>query len=101
MNDWNFEQNLRPWLEIVGRIIGYEFDDDDWNSVRPGVAATDSEEGCWYEPPLGDRPMTIRLALEVGTEVVTSSLDGLTEQQQELVRLAVSIATGYRLVARR
>ncbi|WP_438025639.1 hypothetical protein [Sorangium sp. So ce233] len=101
MTCWIFEQNLRPWLEIVGRIIGVEFDDDDWHAVGAGVVGTESEEDRWYEYPLGHRPVTIRLALEVGTEVVALSLDGLSEQQEELVGLAVSIAQSYRLVARR
>ncbi|XXT20228.1 hypothetical protein WME94_01500 [Sorangium sp. So ce429] len=100
IKNWIYEQNLRPWLEIVGRIIGYDFDNDDWDAVGSGVVGTDSEEDRWYEYPLGDRPVTLRLALEKGTAVVALSLDGLTGQQQELVDLAVSIAQSYRLVGR-
>ena len=39
MRDWVFEDNLRPWLEIISDLVGYKFDSSDWDAVRARLAA--------------------------------------------------------------
>jgi hypothetical protein len=100
MKDWVLEDNLRPWLEIVSGIVGYAFDDWDWDAVQAGVVDTDSEHGPWYEYPLGARPTTIRLAREPGTAIVAVSLESIAEPQRDLIELAISISQSYRVEGR-
>jgi len=97
MKDWIFEENLRPWLEIVASIVGYAFEAEDWDAVHFGLANTDSEEGRWYRYPFGTTAVCAALARDPGTAVVACELDGVLPEQQKLVALAVSIAQQYQV----
>jgi hypothetical protein len=94
MRSWIKEENLRAWLEIVAGALAYDFDDDDWDAVRFGIASTDVEKDTWYDYPLGDA--TVRVALDPGSVVVAISLDD-AEQIAPQTALATSIAQQYLL----
>ena len=40
---WIFEQNLVPTLLILSHLVGYDFDDDDFNAIEYGLTGTSNE----------------------------------------------------------
>ena len=46
---WIFEENLRPFLEVLSRFVGYSLDEDDWTAISHGVKDTFAEKGLWYD----------------------------------------------------
>jgi hypothetical protein len=70
LKDWILKENLRPWLQILSSVVGYAFDDLDWDAVTAGIANTDAEGSRWYEHPLGSEAVSVRLAKEPGTALI-------------------------------
>ena len=100
MKDWIFEKNLRPVLEIVSRMVGYQFDQEDWNVVRFGVRDSNSEKNQWYEYPLGESHVTARLRRNAGSAVIDIELEGMREDLLDRIGLVISVAQDYDLVPR-
>jgi hypothetical protein len=100
MNTWIYEDNLRAWLELVAGIVGYKFDELDWDAVRAGVADTDSEAERCYEYPLGKSGTRVELAAEPGTSVIAVRTIGATSAIQARFELVTSIAQSYRICPR-
>ena len=100
LRDWVFEENLKPWLEIVSTVLGYDFDESDWIAVSAGIAESDSERSSWYEYQLGRVPLRVGLAREPRATVVMLKM-GVPEEVADRVKLAVLIAQTYRLTAHR
>ena len=98
LKDWIFEENLRPWLEVLSQIVGYEFDDLDWDAVRGGITGTDVERSLWYEYPLGENSR-VGVAHDPGTAVVMVRAS-LSAAAAERVKVAILISQSYRLVSR-
>ncbi|MEU7890534.1 hypothetical protein AB0B54_33945 [Microbispora bryophytorum] len=76
---WIKEDNARVVCEILALLIGYEFDDLDWQAVGTALPNTDDEQAdCWYEYPLigTDEELTLRLAQSVGGSVVSVEVLG-------------------------
>jgi hypothetical protein len=100
LKDWIFGENLRPWLEILSAVVGYDFDDTDWDAVDAGIATTDSESLRWHEVSLGgDGAPLVKLAKEPGSAVV-AVMASLPTDLVERAKLAIQIAQSYRLVSR-
>ncbi len=99
LGDWVFEENLKPWLEIVSKVVGCDFDDLDWDAVAAGITDSDAERSCWYEHPLGEGPSHVKLARELGSAVVALKMV-VPEATADRVKLAVLIAQTYRLTPR-
>lgn len=97
--DWVFEENLRPWLEVVSKVVGYDFDDLDWQAVATGIKDSDAEQSRWYEHPLGEGPSHVKVAREVGAAVVAVNVV-VPEDTGDRVKLATAIAQTYRLSPR-
>jgi hypothetical protein len=73
---WIFEENLRPFVEMVAYVAGYVFDEDDWTAIHFGVQDTDSERGPWLTYPFtGRMPLTLKAAKESGAGIVSFDLD--------------------------
>jgi hypothetical protein len=67
---WIWHENLRPMFEFASQLVGYEFDDLDWDAVALGLRQTDYEARRWFEYPLSGRPsLTLEAALDTGTSV--------------------------------
>ncbi|MCI4142384.1 hypothetical protein [Streptomyces sp. MMS20-AI2-20] len=74
---WIMERNLRAFLELLSRYVGYAFDDTDWDTVETGVRDTDDEKADgWYSYPLAGTHATldVSLARSVGSEVMSVSV---------------------------
>jgi hypothetical protein len=69
--------NLRPFLEVVSRLVGYEFDDLDWGAVESGIDEAERNGGQlefnWFDYSLGGVPVRMawpgRVELEADPEV--------------------------------
>lgn len=72
--NWVFDQNLRPFLETIATLAGYQFDEDDRTAVEFGLFKTkiaDHQVARRIDYPLsGDRPLTVKLEKQLGTSVV-------------------------------
>lgn len=56
INTWILQDNLYLFLERVSTLIGYGFEDLDWDANRFGVRDTDSNQDRWYEYILEGQP---------------------------------------------
>ncbi|MGA4963525.1 hypothetical protein [Streptomyces pseudogriseolus] len=84
---WIMDRNLRAFLELLSRYVGYAFDDTDWATVEDGVRDTDDEEpDGWYSYPLAGTHVTldISLARSVGSEVLSVSVTGVETPELRL-----------------
>jgi hypothetical protein len=72
MDDWIREENARPYFEAAASLVGYRFDDADWDAVAHGMGATDAEANEWFDYPLdrGERSITVSAARDPGASVV-------------------------------
>jgi hypothetical protein len=77
-------------------LAGYRFGDFDWIAVEHGLRGTDSEAGPWFEYSLGRISVTV--AFEPGAdEMVSVTLDGASESEQERIRWLGSLMQNWHL----
>ncbi|MEU2397108.1 MULTISPECIES: hypothetical protein [Streptomyces] len=84
---WIMERNLRAFLELLSRYVGYAFDATDWDTVEDGVRDTDDEKSDgWYSYPLAGTHATldVSLARSVGSEVMSVSVTGAETPELQL-----------------
>lgn len=73
---WIWTANLRSCVEVLGREVGFSVDDDDWLAIECGIAGTDSEDGPWFDYPVGR--LTVFVAYEPGAaEMVAVRVEGI------------------------
>jgi hypothetical protein len=95
---WIDEDNLEAFCLIVSGIVGYDFDSDDWNSIRFGVRDTHTDKGRWYEYSfIGDSEISLHLGHdEPGSGILMvewqTSLD-----LDDKVQLVVEIAQEWKM----
>ena len=101
IENWIWEKNLEAFVQIVARLAGYSsFDKDDWPVIQNGVRDTDVERGLWYECPLlGDHPLKLKIARDIGTSVVSLYVEGDTAIEANL-GLVIDVCQNFRLLAR-
>ena len=93
MKVWILEGNLRPMVEFASYVVGYEFDDIDWDAVALGLRDTDVEKEAWFEYPLvGDRSLSLKVALSPGEIVAWVWVDTDPELETRLMDAAVLMA---------
>jgi hypothetical protein len=91
---WIWTDNLRPVLEQASLLLGYSFDDSDWTAVDFGLSGTDSEQGPWFDYPVG--PSTLHVALEPGaSEMVQVLLDGVPKRVAARLEWTSSLMRDY------
>jgi hypothetical protein len=77
MEGWILEENVRAFFETAAELVGYRFDDTDWDAVAHGLTATDSETNRWFDYPLeGERAVAVSAANDPGTSVVLVRASG-------------------------
>ncbi len=83
---WVWDRNIRPFLDLLSRYVGYSFDDTDWQAVALGLEATDDDrQEHWYSYPLeGHHQLTVLLANAVGSSVVSVRVEGLDDHDLAL-----------------
>lgn len=67
-------QNLRPFVSVVARLVGYPFDALDWSAFEAGLPDTDSEQGNWFVYPFGpsEQSPSVAVAYEPGADEMVS-----------------------------
>ncbi|MDX3075833.1 hypothetical protein [Streptomyces sp. MI02-7b] len=79
IDGWIWSRNLRPFLEVLSRFAGYEFDDTDWRTVEAAVQDTDDENpDLWYAYPLVgvNATLEVSLAQAIGGEEMSVRVAG-------------------------
>jgi len=73
VSDWVYESNLRPFLEAVSWLVGYGFDDLDWEAVTFGLQRADDRgsDEEWFDYKLGTVAVRVRGVFIVYVEVET------------------------------
>lgn len=94
---WIREENLRPMFEFAPQLVGYQFDDLDWDAVASGVRETNYEEQRWFEYALsGRQSLTLGAALDSGTRVAW--IRAATEGEMKLrLNVAADLMVDYAL----
>lgn len=93
VSGWVLESNLRPLCAVVSDLIGYDFDDADWQAVEYGLSGTDDDRPAtaWFRYPLAGRTQVdLRIAQAVGGSAVSIQLlgtadDTLTAQAEAVI----------------
>lgn len=98
---WVREDSLQSFLELISTEHGYSFDADEWGAFTVGLKQTDAERELWFEYTLGPdgTAPTLRVALDVGTEVVRVSVAG-TPELCRYAAFAAKVVHGFRLSRR-
>lgn len=74
LENWIFAENLQPFVEVLAYLAGYTLYDEeyDWVTIEYGIQDTDEDEGRWYIYAFaGPRPLTLHLARNSGSDVVS------------------------------
>lgn len=99
---WIWNENVQPFMALLARYAGYDFDGSDWQAVELGLEATDDEHpDRWYSYPLvgSDHHFEVHLAQAVGGNEVSVRVAG-TSNSELLLRADTLIAAfATRLVA--
>lgn len=97
---WVWPENLRPFVEMLGRWTGHAFDDIDWVGLGHGIEGTDSDADEWFSYPLDGRPaIEIVAARNEGDEPISVrvlTVAGASEELCARVRAAAEIFNSYR-----
>jgi hypothetical protein len=106
VEDWIFAENLQPFVEVLAFLAGYpQYDDEyDWVAIEYGIKDTDADEDKWYTYPLaGTRPLTLHVARELGSHVVSvrvSSDAAIAADLAAQLRLLVMLCQDYGIAER-
>jgi hypothetical protein len=95
---WIWSSNVRPLMEMISKVVEYDFDDSDWLAVSTGLPDTDDEQADgWFAYPLvGVRQVEVRLAHAVGgNEVSVEVSDIADERTRESIELLLSVFARY------
>ncbi|MFE1989591.1 hypothetical protein [Streptomyces mirabilis] len=79
---WIWHENVQPFLALLARYAGYDFDDTDWQAVELGLEATDDEHlDRWYSYPLvgSDHRVEVHLANAVEGDEVSVRVVGASQ----------------------
>lgn len=94
---WIFEEGLRPFLTVLGRLVKYDFNAVDWDAIGPANFNTSEEDDKWYEYVfMGELRANFKIAYEKGSCVYHIILEGPPEIKDR-VELAVSMLNEFRL----
>lgn len=84
--DWIYRDNLRPFLTALGWVVGYNFDEVDWEAICHGLRETNAEADRWFEYELsGNYRAAFSLALDDGSVVMARI--GVPSELESQIRL--------------
>jgi hypothetical protein len=94
---WVYADNLRPFLTVLGWVVGYALDADDWTAISFGVCDSDAEADRWYDYEFAGRHCAaFSLGADPGTGVVLVRAQVPAELEPQ-VRLAADIFAHFRV----
>ncbi len=103
MDTWiHGAEEMRPWCELIAEIVGYAFNDLDWDAVVAGMANADRHKDRWFEYSFEGTRGTIhlRMAYDIWEGNVSVQWEGAAGLHSEIM-LATSIVQRFELVPRR
>jgi hypothetical protein len=93
-------EEMRPWCELVAEIVGYSFDDSDWEAVVAGMANADRHKDRWFEYSfVGRDTIHLRMAYNVWEDNVSVIWEAPV-QLHPSITLATSIIQRFKLLPR-
>ena len=70
---WINSENFRPFLEVTSQLVGYDFNDLDWDAISLGTAeaerAGDLYKFNWFDYNLGDLPLRFAESADIRIEL--------------------------------
>ena len=104
ISDWILEENLRPFVKVLGWQIGYRLSDADWEVIAAGLEGTDADHWRWAEFKLqGAPPWRFAVVLRYAwtdPEAGVSYVDVIVEavpSVEAAATTAIQIMQNYRL----
>ena len=93
--NWIFDNNLKPFIEILAIFCGGEIDQGDLDAIYSGVRKTDYEKDVWFEYEyIGS--LKFKVAQDLGSSVIFVHV--LADEGLEAkVAVAIEILQIYRL----
>jgi len=95
--DWVWHENLRPFLEVASWLVGYSFDDLDWDAITVGLEESQRNEGqldyVWFDYPLGD--LGLRLHDSGSYSVARFELEGGDAEFERGIAVVVMVMQTY------
>ncbi|WP_328847635.1 hypothetical protein [Streptomyces sp. NBC_00258] len=94
VESWIWNENVQPFLALLARYAGCDFDGTDWQAVELGLEATDDGHPVrWYSYPLvgSDHHIEVHLAKAVSGDEVSVRVAG-TSNPELLLRADTLIA---------
>ncbi|MEH1938521.1 MAG: hypothetical protein V7L14_33420 [Nostoc sp.] len=93
--NWIFDNNLKPFIEVLAMFCGCEIDQDDLDAIYSGVKKTDYEKDVWFEYEYTGS-LEFKVAQDVGSSVIF--VDVLADEALEAkIAVAIEILQIYRL----
>jgi hypothetical protein len=93
-------EDMRPWCEFIAEIVGYAFDDLDWDAVVVGMANADRHKDLWFEYSfVGRETIHLRMAYDIGSGNVSVFWEA-PDHLHPSITLATSIVQRFKLVPR-
>jgi hypothetical protein len=97
MESWIDGENVRPWCELLSEIVGYAFDDLDWDAVRAGKANADRHKGVWFDYAFqGTETIRVRMAYDVWQNNVSVTWEA-PPHLDAAIKVATSVCQRYKL----
>lgn len=98
---WIWDANAWVFCEILASLVGYEFDDLDWQAVGTALPNTDDERAeLWYSYPLiGTKgTLEVTLAQAVGGSEVSVEVRGEADDAlRACIALVCDLAARYEM----
>ncbi|MGW0436383.1 hypothetical protein ACWDV4_28020 [Micromonospora sp. NPDC003197] len=101
-DSWILTANVRPLVESLASLVGYETDDWDWDAIEAGLRDTDAEDPRgWYEYPLiGTTTIRLELANDPGSSVTTVQVHHPPDQLLTArIETIMSMLARYQVIA--
>jgi hypothetical protein len=93
-HDYIEPENLKPFLTVLGWVVGHAFDSDDWTAIKHGVQKTNADTGHWFDYQFGNRQFS--LAQEPDSTHVYVRIELAPELEVKL-RMAIDICQFFDL----
>jgi hypothetical protein len=101
MDTWvHGAEEMRPWCELIAEIVGYAFDDRDWDAIVAGMANADRHKDLWFEYSfVGRETIHLRMAYDISMNNVSVVLEAPAHLHPSIA-LATSIVQRFKLLPR-
>ena len=100
IQNWIYEFNLKPFLETIATLCGYDWIDGELENLIHNGMDTDVEKAIWYSYKLhGEFEVELKIAADSGSSAVHIRLVGAPESIPKFELLFLVTQT-YRLEAR-